>query len=250
MPTQEFYIRNASETDARGPFTLEQLVSLADAGQVTSETLYYDAHSEQWVAIGDTPEVKAAVFPEKKKLSIKKDPQVQMLNKETETHPGIDVTDMLAAAEGRTKDTEDKSAHLVMADRCAKFGIWGCVAILLCAAVGEITPSIDVLTNFSVGALFGAPLVILGVIDVVLALLLLLGVIAVYPFVRFRAMLGLGFLGFLFWTQNQPIHLAAAAAGSLGLYVSTVFLSYIPLGVGLLLGIGGMGALSYMLFVG
>lgn len=250
MPTQEFYIRNASETDARGPFTMEQLISLAETGQVTPETLYYEAQSEQWMSIGDNAEIKEAVFPEKKKLALKKDAKVAMLNKESETHPGIDVGDMLAAAEGRTKDTEDKSAHLVMADRCAKFGIWGGILMLLLAAVGEIAPSIDVLTNFSIGGLLKAPLVILGVFDIVLGLLLLLGVIAMYPVVRFRAMLGLGFLGFLFWTQNQNVHLAAAAAGSVGLYVSTVFLSYIPLGIGLLLGIGGMGALSYLLFIG
>ena len=45
MATQEFYIRNASETEARGPFNLEQMVSLAEAGQVTADTLYYEAAS-------------------------------------------------------------------------------------------------------------------------------------------------------------------------------------------------------------
>lgn len=250
MPTQEFYIRQASETDARGPFTSEQLLSLAEAGQVTPETLYYEAQTEQWVAIGDNVEIKALVFPEKKKLTVKRENKVAMLNRETDTHPGIDVTDMLAAAEGRTADTEDKSAHLVMADRCAKAGLWGCTLILLIAAVGEIAPSIDILTKFSVAGLFGAPLLLLGLIDLVLVLLLLLGVVAVYPFIRFRAMLGLGFLGFLGWAQGQTLLLAAAGAGSIGLYICTVFLSYLPLGVGLALGLGGMGALSYLLFIG
>ena len=64
MDTQEFYIRHASETEARGPFSLEQLVSLAETGSVTAETLYYDATREQWVVIGESPTVKAAVFPE------------------------------------------------------------------------------------------------------------------------------------------------------------------------------------------
>jgi len=40
MATQEFYVRNESETEARGPFNLEQLLSLAENGQVTAETLY------------------------------------------------------------------------------------------------------------------------------------------------------------------------------------------------------------------
>ena len=72
MATQEFYIRNASETEARGPFTIEQLVSLAEAGQVTADTLYYDANAERWLALGSDLTIKAAIFPEKKKLVIKK----------------------------------------------------------------------------------------------------------------------------------------------------------------------------------
>lgn len=40
MVPQEFYIRNESENEARGPFNLDQVTSLTEAGQVTAETLY------------------------------------------------------------------------------------------------------------------------------------------------------------------------------------------------------------------
>jgi len=56
MAMEEIYIRSESETEARGPFNLEQLVSLADTGQVTAETLFYDANTEQWSAIGSNEE--------------------------------------------------------------------------------------------------------------------------------------------------------------------------------------------------
>ena len=78
MATQEFYIRSASETEARGPFSVEQLVSLAETGQVTPETLYYDANAEKWIVIGESAEVHALVFPEKRKLTVKKDAQVSI----------------------------------------------------------------------------------------------------------------------------------------------------------------------------
>ncbi|PHX86282.1 MAG: hypothetical protein CK538_03735 [Opitutia bacterium] len=65
MDTQEFYIRRASETDARGPYNLEEMVSLAETGSVTVETLYYDATTERWAVIGDNPVVKAGIFPRK-----------------------------------------------------------------------------------------------------------------------------------------------------------------------------------------
>jgi hypothetical protein len=247
MATQEFYIRSASETEARGPFSVEQLVSLAENGQVTPETLYYDANTEKWIVIGENAEVHALVFPEKKKLTVKKDAKVATLNKESDSRAPISVQDMLAAAEGKTEDTKDNSAGMVMADRCAKLGLWGCIAMLIIAAAAEILPSIEVLTKFTPAGLLNAPLVILGVIDVFLAVMLLLGVVSLYPFIRFRAMLGLGFLGFVFWTRGEHTPLLAALAGSVGLYISTVFVSYVPIAIGLVLGLGGMGGLAYFL---
>ena len=71
MATQEYYIREASENEARGPFNLEQLISLAETGQVTVETLWYDAALEDWTAIGATEELKTSLFPEKRKLRMK-----------------------------------------------------------------------------------------------------------------------------------------------------------------------------------
>jgi hypothetical protein len=71
MATQEFYIREASETEARGPFNMEQLVSLAETGQVTVDTFWYDPTLEDWVQIGANDELKASLFPEKRKLRMK-----------------------------------------------------------------------------------------------------------------------------------------------------------------------------------
>ncbi|HEY5228616.1 MAG TPA: GYF domain-containing protein, partial [Opitutaceae bacterium] len=61
MATQEYYIREASENEARGPYNMEQLVSLAETGQVTIETLWYDAALEDWALIGNNDALKAAL---------------------------------------------------------------------------------------------------------------------------------------------------------------------------------------------
>lgn len=246
MATQEFYIRNASETEARGPFTVEQLVSLAEAGQVTADTLYYDANAERWLALGSNLEIKAAVFPEKKKLAIKKAVRVNTLNKANETQVPIDVSDMLAAAEGRTADTRNRGHNYAMADRCAKIGLYGCMLMLLMAAATEILPSIEIIVDFSPDKLLTAPIVALGLIDLALVILIFLGVVATYPFLRFRAMFGLGFLGLFYWLQHDHISLAAAVAGSVGLYCSTIFLSYLPTTIALILGLAGFGSLVYL----
>lgn len=71
MGTQEFYIRAPAETESHGPYTLEQLVSLAEAGRIDSQTLYYDGSSETWMVIVHNPHLKALLFPEKKRLSLR-----------------------------------------------------------------------------------------------------------------------------------------------------------------------------------
>jgi len=249
MASQEFYIRSPSETEARGPFNLDQVTSLAEAGQVTAETLYYDASNEKWVAIGDNAEVKAAVFPEKKKLSVKKDLKVVTLNKENDSASPITVTDMLAAAEGRTDDTKDKSDPAIAMARAAKIGMWACIVALICSAVGEIVPSIDAVMTMDPDKILPHPLVFLGAIDVFLTLMLILGVVTLYPFVRFRAALGVGFIGLIYWTQGIHTPLIAVVLGSVGLYLCTIFVRYLPIAVASVLALGGMGGFAWLALI-
>ncbi len=250
MATEEFYIRNESETEARGPFNLEQLISLIDSNQITLETLFYDANTEQWAAIGSNEELKHALFPEKKKLKIKAKEQTQTLNTSSDSRPPITVDDMLAAAEGRTDDTGDKRDPAIAQARAAGIGAWCAIAILVTAAVGELLPSIDFLTAFDTARLLEQPLVLLGGLDLVLAMMLGLGVTQLYPLVRFRAALGLGFLGFIFYAQGQSLPFLAVAGGSFGLYLCTISISLMSVLIAAALGLAGMGAVTYSLITG
>jgi hypothetical protein len=90
-------------------------------------------------------------------------------------------------------------------------------------------------------------LVALGIFDIFLVTMLGLGVVSFYPFIRFRAALGFGFLGFMFFVHGQPIPLSALAVGSLGLYLCTVFVSYLPVLVFAAMGLAGLGAVSWFL---
>ena len=54
MANQEIYVRGATDTEARGPFSMEQLISLVETGQVTAETYFYDAATEQWMVLGSS----------------------------------------------------------------------------------------------------------------------------------------------------------------------------------------------------
>ena len=245
MATQEFYIRNASETEARGPFTHEHLVSLAETGQITKETLYYDAGKEQWVAISESAELIAAIFPEKVSLKLKAKTKLKTLNVADSAAPAISVDDMLAAAEGRTADTQDKLDPAIARERAAAIGLYSTIGLLIISAVALILPSIDVLVSFSLPALLQHPLALLGGFDLVLALLLILQMTTVYPVVRFSAMLGIGLVGLLLWTRGQTMPLTAFTVGSLGLYFCTVFINFVGIGLASGLGLAGMAGYAF-----
>ena len=242
---QEIYIRNPSDTESRGPFNQEQLSSLIDAGQITADTLFYDTATEQWVAIGTNAALKEALFPEKKKLTVRTKPKMVALNQEKDERPPITVDDMLAAAEGRTDETKDMKNPAEDMARAANIGRWAAIFMLLASAAGEVLPLTDVAMSMDPVKILAHPLVLLGAIDLMLAVLLGLGVVTLYPFVRFRAALGLGFLGFIFWTHGQATSLLLLAAGSAGLYLSTVFVSYVPVGLAAVAGLGGLGFLAW-----
>ncbi|MBL9215771.1 MAG: DUF4339 domain-containing protein [Opitutaceae bacterium] len=244
MANQEIYVRGANDTEARGPFTMEQLVSLVEAGQINAETYFYDSATEQWLMIGSNPVMKNALWPEKKKMGFKQKDFNVVNAEKTDSAPPITVQQFLAAAEGKTDDTKDKKDKNVIMMSAAIWGTRSAAAICLLSAVALILPGIDALMSMDLAKILDKPFVVLGLVDAFIGLLLLLGVITIYPFVRFRAVFGLGFLGFLFLTQDQATPMIAVAAGSAGLYFSTIFLSYIPLAVSALVGLGGMAMLA------
>ena len=245
MATQELYIRNPTDTEARGPFSAQQIADLAEAGQVTPETLTYDATTEQWVALSVNPDLMAIVFPTKKKHVLKK-PEIKTLNKSEEGAKPITVNDMLDAAEGRTEDTKGKADPEIAMMRAAKIGMIGGIATLAIAAVAEARPGSEALASMDPAKLLQHPLALLGVVDLALAVMLGLGMTSLYPFVRFRAALGLGLMGFIYYAQGASMLLLGAAAGSIGLYLCTVFVSVIPVVLAVAAGVGGMGLLAWL----
>lgn len=248
MATQEFYVRNESETEARGPFNLEQLTSLVENGQVSAETLYYDAATEQWTTISANAELKTALFPEKKKLQMRTRNQAPTMDKvATDSRPPITVDEMLAAAEGRTDATKERKDPTIAMARAAGIGCWCGVLMLVLSAAAGLLPSIDFLMKFNPAELIAHPLVIFGVIDVILAVLLALGMVTAYPLVRFRAAVGLGFLGLYFFTQGQTLPMLAILAGSVGLYFSTICVSLFTVVVFAAVGLAGMAGVAWHL---
>jgi len=240
--TQEFYIRKATETDARGPFTLEQLSSLVETGQVDPETYYYDAATENWVAISANPGLMETLYPAKKSLRVKPKTEAQVKTLNTVTHDDrpITVNDMLLAAEGRTADTKHKADPAISEGKAAAIGLYAAMGILFVTALAYILPHIDVIFALNLGGILRNPLCLFGVLNLALGACLALGAVGVYATVRFAAMLGFGFTAALFYLQGEPLPLAFSAAAGLGLFFCTLLVN-LP-GAILAAAIGFLGA--------
>jgi hypothetical protein len=167
---------------------------------VTLETLWYDPAVEDWALIGSSDELKGAIFPEKRKLRMKAKEALPQ-PKSSDSLAPITVEEMLAGAEGRTEETKDKIDPAIMQAQAARIGMWSAVVCLVLAAAGEILPGADAIAAMDVNKILSQPLVFLGGIDLFVAVMLGLGVLSFYPLVRFRAALGLGLFGFVFFVQ-------------------------------------------------
>jgi len=248
MSTQEFYIRGEADTEARGPFNIDQLASLAEAGQVNGDTLYYDAAIEQWVTTGSNPELMATLFPEKRKLKMKQKVEIKTVNVEHEDDEPIRVEEMLAAAEGKTKETAGKG------DPKAAFELvagWGRRVLMLIVAVmmaAMLLPHLEPIYALDVKAILATPTILFGALDLFILILLLLGATTVYPLVRFRALLGLGFLGLMHYLAGETQFIVPLVAASVGMYFTTAALNWLVLIVAGALGLLGSGFYAFLVF--
>ncbi len=249
MSTQEYYVRGINDTEARGPFTVEQLITLGETGRIDPETLFYSADTEKWATIASSETLKESIFPTRRKLGVRPKDNVQTLNPSREEHKPITVEQMLAAAEGRTEETKDKRSGIVAQQVSGRIGMFAGFAIFLISATALLLPHLDVVLSYDVAAIVKQPLIILGLIDLACAVLLALGMSATYPFIRFRAAFGIGYLGLLFWVQDKPQLAVCVVAGSVGMYFCTVFLSYIPIILAALLGLAGIGGFALFMLV-
>lgn len=244
MDLEALYIRNPTDTEARGPFTSRQVADLADAGQVTPQTLVFDAGPQQWVTVGSLPDLMKIVLPEKKKLTLKAK-EFKPLNKADDLEKKLSVQDMLNAAEGKTDETESRRDPTESMARAAGVGRYGAIAGLLLSAVATLFPLREALLALDANKIMAQPLACVGFVDVALAALLFLGVTALYPLVRFRAAAGLGLVGFTYYTQGFGAELALTTLGCVGIFLCTIVIRMLPALAATALAIGGMGLLAW-----
>ncbi len=257
---EEYFIRAPEDETARGPYGISELETLAEADKLTPEFYYFDSQMESWAQIRTNEDLKAKIFPEKKKLSLRKksSEEIASLNEEDENEAPVKVDEMLAAAEGHTKETKHVRTKKAWEERTANLSVPVLGTMLFISALSVLYPSwsiINAILNESPDAwqvLFQNPVVFLGALDLIFGVFLFLNATEVFPLIRFRAMLGAGFFttvyAFTFLNGDpQGFYMAVSSlAFGIGLYVCTITLRFTIMVVAATLGIAGvLGVIWY-----
>jgi hypothetical protein len=252
----DYYIRTPEQDESRGPFDAAKLITLAEAKQIDPNTLYYDETKEEWIPIALNADLHAEIFPKREKLILnvpKGKPDAASDAKESEAD-GIKVESMLAAAEGGTEERRRQTKRKKSLEKAATVAALGLAVMMLLSALQMVLPLVPVLEReIEVSGLTSAlnyPFVFVGLFDFLLALLLLLSVTEIYPLVRGRAMLGLGFGAYLGWAIGDPLLLGLSIAAGSGLFLGTLAQRMSTLMLAFILGIGSHGYLAYLALSG
>lgn len=231
----EYYIRRSDSDEVRGPFNVDKLSTLVEAGQVEKETLYYDEDKQDWIPIGSNEDLRALVFAEKKRINLRSkhhdsalapDPSDKSLTLEDSTRQEVKVAEILASAEGQSGTTwqlgaKKRANEMVLGMTPALLGAMFTLsgAVLAWRDLGNLTKAWE---TKDIMPLLREPLVAVGVIDFIFATLLFLWVSEIFPLLRFRAMLGLGFFSYLAWNSGDYQWMIANIIASIAIFVCTL----------------------------
>jgi hypothetical protein len=243
----DYYIRTPEQDESRGPFDISKLQTLAEAGQITSNTLFYDEDKEEWIPIALNESLCATVFPQKEKLELKIQKERAAEKKEAAS---IDVQSMLDAAEGNTKEKRKLMRQKKSFQQATSIASTGIGLMCILSALILILPLVPTLQGAikdgnTVSMLNYLTVWIAG-FDLLLGVLLILSVTEVYPLARARGMLTLGFGIYVGWALGDPLLSGLAAAAGFGIFLATISRSIISLILAFVLGIGGNGYLAYL----
>ncbi len=248
----EYYIRTPEQDESRGPFDQSRLKTLVDAGQVTENTLYYDEEKEEWIPVALNEELKQAIFPVANSLKLRAAPDAaaETSSKKPKGGGGIEVEDMLKAAEADTKETRHLKQRQKSFEKAVELAPITLGIMMILSALALLIPHhpviVDGVTETAYTSLLNYPFLMLGIFDLVMAILLLLSVTDVYPVIRGRSMLGLGFGVYLGWALGDPTLIMAFALGGAGIFLATIAQRLSTMLLAIIMGIGGNGALAYL----
>ncbi len=251
----EYYIRQPDSEEARGPYDLGRISDLIEAGKADVTTLYYDEDREDWLPLVDNGDFREILFPEKRRLGLRaREVQDRVNQDDDDEEEKVTVNDMLRHAAGRSEETgmtgEDEGRRASV----ASLGTLILALSMLISAIYLLYPnSAFVQALIEEGNYVGlalSPVVLVGLLDLFLALCCLLSATEIYGLLRFRVMVGLGYYGYIFWSWQDPAALVASVVAGISMFVLSLTTSVTSGILSMIGSLGGLGVLVYLAFFG
>ena len=252
----DFYIRTQNQKESQGPFDSLKLQSMAEAKQIDENSLYYDVKNEEWVPLALNKKLCAQLFPKRERLKIQVADKAKKHAKEKNDTDADDlsVSEALNDTDGNRHHKKSIKKKVKSAQQPAPLSTPALGIMLLGSAIfllypqGEVIGVIFDAGNFA--KLLNYPFIMVGLFDLFLGLLLFLSVTVVYPVVRARSMLTLGFGVYVGWALGDAQLAFLAAAAGLGIFVTTMSQRTFINMMATVLGIAANGTLAYLASVG
>ena len=259
----EYYIRREGDEDASGPYNMDQITSLVEAGKLDKTAFYYDIEKEEWLPISGNEALMGELYPEKKKLSLRKEPEPseeekaeqakkekkpKLKKKEKEEEPkGITIEAMLAQAEGREGDDPSGKSPLEKKSFAAFLALRSLTLLSLLSAIVLGVIDLEVLLSANIMEYYKSPYIIVGFIDFIFFVCLLLQVTDIYPLIRFRAAVGAGLFTLLFYATGEPILIIGNLLLMVSFYFGTAVINTSKAVITLVIGSLGILGFAYVL---
>jgi len=251
----KIYIRTPDHDSSRGPFDIAKLQTLAEAGQIDLNTLYYDEEQQEWIPIAIKQTLRAAVFPQRKKLKLKtRAPKVAL--EDNSASSGLlgepagrstSIKDLLNAA---ASNAEQRSQLQKSSRRGSRMSPLTLAIMMFGSATTFCAPHLTQIKNIfkdqNYATLLNHPLLLLGLIDALLAILLLFAVTEIYPIIRSRAMLLLSSGCYLGWAMSDPHLIGLSLAAGLAMFLLTVSRNFTCSLIVSIIGCVSSGYLAYL----
>lgn len=188
-----------------------------------------------------TPEDKKADEKPKKKKKGKKDP-------DSEEPEKLEVTRMLALAEGRADDPSGKSPRERQA-AVAFFGLRFLTLFFIASIAAMVYIERDLVVAANAIAMAKSPYLIIAAFDLLMTVFLLLQVTEIYPLLRFRAAVGAGLLTILFYAADDPILVLANLLLTGAIYFCSAIIKIRYLIISSVAGVLGILGYVYVFFL-
>ena len=231
----EYYVRKEGDEEASGPYNLDQITSLIEAGKLDKRAYVYDIDKEEWIPIEENGELMDVLFPQKTKLTLRNEPEKTEAEKASDKKSrrselgvekaGISVQRILAQAEGREGDDLIGKSPVEKRAQSAFLGLRFTTLFVLGSTVTMAFLEWDLVKTANAIQMVRSPYILFGIADMLLGIVLLLQVTEIYPLVRFRAAIGLGALTILFFTSGDPLLAIANVVLSVSIYFCTATLN-------------------------